>query len=379
MNITHKIAHSISRLNPRSSSNKKEVVAEKEVELILQSLRAKVFFGFLFGVLALLLLYLFHGYLSAMFFAALFALLIHPIYKYLYSKTHSQRISTIFATLLLFLIIILPFIFIATRVVAEISDLSSSLTNVSATSSYQTALGNINQLANKLPFAVSQTQIDSTINNAVQSVSSRAVGFTSDLIKNVLGFGINVMIFVVLFVYLLPRLSKFRHLALSASPLGRDITHDYIEKIRLLMRGTVVGSFVISLTASVIMGFTFWALGIPNAVFLACIAFILGFIPYLGTSIFTFGGAIVFALLGNYFNAAVLVLVQMLILNQLDLVFRPITLPKKVRIHPSLTIVAVTAGLAVFGVMGIFYGTIILVLFISSVQIYQQNYAQPDK
>lgn len=377
MNITQKIVSSVSKLVPRSRS-KDSVVAQKEVELILQSLRAKVFFGVLFALLFGLLIYLFHDYFSPMFFAVLFAVLIHPVYKFFYKKTHSQRISTILSTVFMLLIIVLPFVFIASRLVAEMASISGSITNLSTSQTYQTTIGNVNNITKSLPFSVSQQQIDNTINSAVQNASSTALSVTSNFIRGAVAFSINLMIFIVLFIYLLPRLGKLKEMSLSASPLGRDITHDYIEKVRLLMRGTVVGSFVISLTASTIMGVTFWALGVPNAVFLASIAFILGFIPYLGTTIFTFGGAIIFALMGNYVNAAILVLVQMVILNQLDLVFRPITLPKKVRIHPSLTIVAVTAGLAVFGVMGIFYGTIILVLFISTLQIYRQNYSNLD-
>ncbi len=373
MNITHKIISSVTNLLPKSKS-KKDIVSPKEVELVLQNVRAKIYFAMLFSFMSILLIYLFKDYFSPIFFAILFAVLIHPVYKYIYKKTHSQRISTILSTIFMVLVIVLPFVFIASRLVAEISSLSANIGDLSSSSTYQTTVNSINKIASSLPFDVSQQQIDNAINNLIQNISSSAVSFTSNLIKSAISFGVYLMIFIVLFVYLLPRMNKLKEMSLSASPLGRDITQDYIEKVRLLMKGTVVGSFVISLTASTIMGITFWALGIPNAVFLASIAFILGFIPYLGTTIFTFGGAIIFALMGNYFNAAVLILVQLVILNQLDLVFRPITLPKKVRIHPSLTIVAVTAGLAVFGVMGIFYGTIILVLFISTLQIYKQNY-----
>lgn len=374
MNITQRIIGAVTKLIPKSKTTQNNQNTQKEVELILQNLRAKVFFGVLFAVLTVLLIYLFHDYISAIFFAILFAVLIHPVYKFFLKKTKSQRLSTILSTIFMVLIIVLPFVFIASRVAIELSNLAVNVSTLPDSETYQKVIDNSNKIVSNLPISISQSQLDNAISNITQNLSTRVVSATSNLIKSAISFGINLMIFIVLFVYLLPRLNRFKELFLSASPMGREITHSYIDKVRLLMRGTVIGSFVISLTASTIMGLTFWALGIPNAVFLASIAFVLGFIPYLGTSIFTFGGAIIFALLGNYFNAAILLLLQLVILNQLDLVFRPITLPKKVRIHPSLVIVAVTAGLAVFGVMGIFYGIIILVLFISTLQIYQQNY-----
>ncbi len=346
---------------------------EKQVEYILQDVGAKVFFGMVFVLLGALLYYTLRPYMSALILAMLVAALLHPVYRKLHRKLGwSPRVITgLIITALAAILLLLAFFIIRSLAVEAIS-LSSSINNYISS-------GQTGELQEKIQNLINTSGIQNQntsgmVTSALQQISGRLAGFASSLIKNSFAFFVSVTIFLSSLVLLIPRMSQIKKMAIDISPLGKEITTDYIEKTRLLLRGAVVGSFFISLTASSIMGITFWLLGIPNAVLFATIAFILGFIPYLGTTIFTFGAAIIFVLLGVYDKAIILVLVQLVVLNQLDLVFRPISMPKKVRIHPSLMIIAVLTGLATFGMIGIIFGPVILVLFMSSVQIYRQNY-----
>lgn len=378
MKITTKTSALFKKAYTSLTGSRANSKTEKEVEYVLHDMRAKVFFGVVFVILGVLLYYTLQPYLSAVLLAILVAALIHPLYRRMHNKLGwSPRIITSIIILILALIAFVLIFFIGRSLISQATNLSGSINDY--ISSGQTA-----ELQAKLQgiFKTSGAEsIDtgSLINSTLQQLSGQLANFASSLIKNSFAFIVSITVFLASLVLLIPRMSQIKKMAVDISPLGPKITTDYIEKTRLLLRGAVVGSFIISLVASTIMGITFWLLGIPNALLFAVLAFFLGFIPYLGTTIFTFGAAIIFALTGNYQTAAVLVLVQLIILNQLDLVFRPITMPRKVRIHPALMIIAVMAGLATFGMIGIIFGPVILVLFMSSVQIYQQNYGTNEK
>lgn len=378
MKITTKTSALFKKAYTSLTGSRANTKTEKEVEYVLYDMRAKVFFGVVFVILGVLLYYTLQPYLSAVLLAILVAALIHPLYRRMHNKLGwSPRIITSIIILILALIAFVLIFFIGRSLISQATNLSGSIN--AYISSGQTA-----ELQAKLQgiFKTSGAEsIDtgSLINSTLQQLSGQLANFASSLIKNSFAFIVSITVFLASLVLLIPRMSQIKKMAVDISPLGPKITTDYIEKTRLLLRGAVVGSFIISLVASTIMGITFWLLGIPNALLFAVLAFFLGFIPYLGTTIFTFGAAIIFALTGNYQTAAVLVLVQLIILNQLDLVFRPITMPRKVRIHPALMIIAVMAGLATFGMIGIIFGPVILVLFMSSVQIYQQNYGTNEK
>lgn len=351
--------------------------AEAEVQYILTDLRARVFFIALLGVLGVLLAVVLRPYLAAIILAGLTAIVSHPLYTRFKNKLGwSDRVITVLLVGFLLICAIVPLLLVTRNLLREVVNLQASLSAFLSSPQGSQIQAKIQTIANAKAGSVSVNQ---TATAVLAQLNGALVGLIAGAIGTIVSLTINTTIFLVFLVYLIPRMSRFKGLAMEVSPLGKPITAQYIQKIRLLLRGTVVGTFAISLSAAIIMGLTFWLLGIPNAVLFATLAFVLGFIPYLGTWLFTTAAAIVFVLLGQYTQAAVLMLVQIGILNQLDLVFRPLSIPKSIRIHPSLMIIAVTGGLAAFGMIGIIFGPAILVLFISSVQIYRQNFVRQPK
>ena len=373
MTITQKVFSTINKLLPKRKNGVVSPNTEKEVEYILEDMRAKIFFGMVFFVLGVLLFITLKPYFSAVMLSILVATLIHPVFARLQRKLKwSPRIITSLIVAALVIITVLVLFFIGRNLIQQALTLSSSI-NAYINSGQTAELQNKIQETLRLNGVESQ-DITKFTTSTLQQASGQLANFATNLIKNSFAFFVSVTIFLAGLVLLIPRMSSIKKMAINISPLGPSMTSDYIEKTRLLLRGAVVGSFFISLTASTLMGITFWLLGVDNALLFAVLAFFLGFIPYLGTTIFTFGAAIIFVALGYYDKAIIILLLQLLILNQLDLIFRPISMPKKVRIHPALMIIAVLAGIASFGMIGIIFGPTILVLFISSVQIYEQNY-----
>ncbi len=373
MSFTTKLINTVNKFVLKRKSSTIPKQAEKEVEYMLEDMRSKIFFGIVFFILGVLLFITLKPYLSAVVLAILVAALIHPVFVRLQRKLKwSPRIITSLIVIVLVIIAISLIFFIGRNLVQEAITLSSSI------NAYINS-GQVVELQNKIQETlrlngVEGQDVGKLTTSVLQQASGQLASFATSFIQNSFAFFVSVTIFLAGLVLLIPRMGDIKKMAVDISPLGPSITKDYIDKTRLLLRGAVVGSFFISLTASTLMGVTFWLLGVENALLFAVLAFFLGFIPYLGTTIFTFGAAIIFALMGYYDKAIIVLLLQLLILNQLDLIFRPISMPKKVRIHPALMIIAVLAGIASFGMIGIIFGPTILVLFISSVQIYQQNY-----
>lgn len=373
MKLTTKTSSLFKKAYYSVAGPKADPKTEKQVEYVLQDMRAKIFFGIVFAILGFFLYLTLKPYLSAIVLAVLTAALIHPVYYRLRKRLGwSPRVITSLIIAVLAIAAFVVIFFIGRSLVAQAVNLSQAINSYIGS-------GQLNSLQSQTQSALKGINIDNQdttklISSTLQQLSGQLASFATNLIKNSFSFFVSVTIFLAGLVILIPRMSQIKKTAVDISPLGREITTDYIDKTRLLLRGAVVGSFFISLVASTIMGLAFWLLGIPNALLFATLAFFLGFIPYLGTTIFTFGAAIIFVITGSYTNAAILVLLQLLILNQLDLVFRPISMPRRVRIHPALMIIAVLSGIAAFGMIGIIFGPVALVLFMSSVQIYQQNY-----
>lgn len=367
MKITNKITATLTGLIPKSLKAKNDL-SEAEVNYMLADVKAKWFFYGIFTFLGLLMLYIFRPYIGAVFLGTLFAILFHPLYRWLDRKTHwPQSILTFLVLIALVCVIVVPTVVIGVMLVKQtavwLGDINSGDLQATAT-----------QLIDQMPIKLDSQTISTYVNQSSEAIAKYLLNLLKSFAGNIGELFAQLIVLLSIFIVLVPRIRKLAHSFIQSSPLGPDITRDYLQQIKLLMTGTVLGSACVSATSAVIMGVTMYFLGIPAALLFSSMAFILGFIPYMGTWIFTTVISIIYALTGQWHVAVILMGVQLIIINQVDLVFRPITLPKKVRIHPALVAIAVLAGLSAFGIIGLFYGLIIMVLFISSVKIYKKNF-----
>ncbi len=335
---------------------------------MLQDVKAKWFFYAIFAILGLFMLYIFRPYLGAIFMGTLLAVLFHPIYRWLEHKTHwPQSLLTALTLIIMILIILVPTVLIGGMLIGQTAAWLTDINN----GEFQTT---VSKTIEQLPVTIDTTTISGYINQFSAAIGQSIMQSLGSFIGNIGNLFAQGLALLAMFILLVPRIRKLARSFIQSSPLGPDITREYLQQTKLLMTGTVVGSACVSATSAIIMGFTFYFVGVPAPLLFASMAFIIGFIPYMGTWIFSTVVSLVYVLTGDWQTAAIIMAIQLIIINQVDLIFRPISLPKKVRIHPALTTIAVMAGLAAFGLVGLFYGMIIMVLFISSVKIYKKNF-----
>ncbi len=359
-----------------SSKNTSQKTEQAEIGYILADVRAKIFFGLIFVVLGAFLFVCLRPYFDAIVLASLTAVVLFPFYRRLERKTQwSPRILTTIIMTVLGIAMILLLLFILQGLLKEAISAQQALSHyINNGGAAQLQLNLQNTLNSWGIHTTLPTNSQELITSILHSIDQSLASIITNAVSGISVFFVSTTVYIFLLFYLLPRVGKFKDFFMEISPLGKSVTKSYLERVQLLLRGTILGTFLVSMTASVIMGVAFWALGIPNALFFASLAFILGCIPYLGTYLFTCTAAFFYVITGGYGQAAFLLLLQLLVLNQVDLIFRPIALPKRIRIHPSLNIIAVMCGLAAFGLIGIIYGPLIFILFIGSIQIYRQNF-----
>ena len=61
-------------------------------------------------------------------------------------------------------------------------------------------------------------------------------------------------------------------------------------------------------------------------------------------------------------------------MNWIDTLLRPKLVPEEAYLHPLLLILSVFGGLALAGLMGVIYGPVIMILFVTSIETYVQYY-----
>ncbi len=158
----------------------------------------------------------------------------------------------------------------------------------------------------------------------------------------------------VLSFFLLKDASALRRLVLMALPHRVRLRgHQLFEEANATLAAYIRAQLLACLLVGTICGVGFAALGIPYAVLLGVLAGVLEFIPLVGPLLVAVAASIVGALHAPILAVWALTFLGLLRLLQ-DYVVFPRLMRRGVRLHPLAVIVAVLAGAALAGVVGMF-------------------------
>ncbi|MDO8149997.1 AI-2E family transporter [Isoptericola sp. b408] len=205
-----------------------------------------------------------------------------------------------------------------------------------------------------LPFQISSEQINSVRDSAVNFLQSSAVGSgalqgVSQTADFVAGFFIMV---VVLFFFLKdgPAMWEFllRPFDGEAYQRGRRVGAATIQTLGNYVRGTAI----VAAVDAIGIGIGLAIVGVPLALPLSVLVFLLAFIPLVGATLAGILAALV-ALVAVGPVEALIVVAIVVGVNQLEGNFlQPIVMGRTLRLHPLVILFALTAGTVLVGITG---------------------------
>jgi predicted PurR-regulated permease PerM len=225
------------------------------------------------------------------------------------------------------------------------------------------------------PLSGSDTVI--TSQGIVDFIKTTVPGILKFIIGSLTGFIGGIPVAVVLTIMYLILLFEFLvygkkiiGIVHKLSPFDQKVTSLYLERIGLITNAMAKGqlfiSFVISLISSLMLSVF---LGLGDYFVLMTIVFTLMNLVPLGCGILVIPIAVIGILTGLVWQGAV-VLVLYLFVSNLDAVIRPRIIPKSITLSAGLTMLAAFGGIALFGLLGVVYGPIIMIVLVTSVEMY---------
>lgn len=207
-------------------------------------------------------------------------------------------------------------------------------------------------------FGISQSQLASFAQQIVNQAEG-IVGGAVPLITSIFDFILDIIIVAVLSIYLLVDGSRVTQWIRKNMPLmQRERTHFVLDTFERIIGGYIRGQLILSTFIGLLVGIGMALFGVPYAVLLGVMAFVLEFIPVLGTLV---SGAIcVLLALTKGWLIALLVLAYFVFVHVLEgNVVGPRIVGKAVGLHPAVSLVALIAGAELFGIWGAILGSLI--------------------
>jgi len=338
-----------------------------------------------FTLIALLFgAYFLRDYFVLIVVAAVGAYLFTPVFNW-FNKRLGTGLSATCTLLSALVMVIVPIGLLLVLAFVQISRMVDSIAGWVKTTDLS-VLGDkvlhvLNDLAARVPFAhitVTAETLRKAIVTAGRNAGEWLLHFLQGAVGGIAGAVTAAIIFLYVFVALLVNRGQIRTLIGQLNPLGDEVTDLYLRKAGAMVRGTVSGQFVIALCQGVAGAASIYVAGFHHGFFMfAILLTALSIIP-LGGGIVTIPFGIGMIFYGNIAGGAFVVLWHLLVVTNIDNFLRPILVPRDARLNQALMLLSVFAGIAMFGPWGIVIGPVLMILIVTTVDVYLAVYKGVD-
>jgi predicted PurR-regulated permease PerM len=193
-------------------------------------------------------------------------------------------------------------------------------------------------------------------------------------IANILSFFFLFLLMIVVIFFLLMDLPRMLDQLVRLSPLPEDEDRLLIDKFQEIANAIIKVNGICGAIQGVVGGAIFYFLDLSSPVFWGCIMAVVAFMPILGIGLVMIPTALVLAL-GDRVEEGIFVFVCYLVLSLgVEYLLKPKMVGTRMQMPTLWIFLFIIGGMAVYGVLGIIYGPLILTAFLTLSEIYLKKY-----
>lgn len=219
--------------------------------------------------------------------------------------------------------------------------------------------------------------IQGLILDSAKTTSSYLIDMVNSWVSNILDFLFQLIIMMVVIFSLLLEGERVKEFFLQLSPLPSEEEELVITKFNQMNYVTMVGNGIGGIIQGVLAGVGFWYFGFESVVLWTTTMIIFAFIPMVGISFVSVPASIYLMVSGQMTEGIVLLVYCTVIALVVEQWFKPKFVGNRVKIHSTLVFLSIIGGMGVFGFLGIFYGPLIISIFLTFVDLYHKRYTYP--
>jgi predicted PurR-regulated permease PerM len=324
--------------------------------------------------------YFLRGYFILVVVAAVAAYLFTPMFNRLNRRlgTGLSATLTLLAAVAAVVVPIGLFVFLAVvQITTMVERVAEWVARTDLSALGDQALRIVNDVLHRVPFinvTVTPDSLRSSMAEVAQKVGEWLLGLLQGAAGGVFGGVTSAILFLYVFISLLVNREAVLTIIRQLNPLGEEVTDLYMAKMGAMVKGTVMGQFVIAVCQGVAGATSIYIAGFHQGFFLfAVLLSALSVIP-LGSGIITIPFGIGMILFGNVFGGVFVIVFHLIVVTNIDNFLRPILVPRAARLDSALMLLAVFAGIAMFGAWGIVIGPVLMIVIVTTISVYLAVY-----
>jgi predicted PurR-regulated permease PerM len=309
-------------------------------------------FTLLIVTLVLLGLLTFYGllsYLTAFLGAGILYVVLRPWFTALVHKRHWNRaFVTVLLLLFALVVLVIPFFALSSLLIDRITELAKHPDQI---------LAAVQAVERKVGMQVTQ---ENQVRQLLQQGAARVSQWIPTLASSVLNVIVIVGLMLFTMYYLFMQEEAFLAGLHRYLPFREKTLDELSISLKNNVNSNVLGQGIVALVQGALTGATLFFFGVPDSLFWTVVAFFMAFIPVLGTPL-VWGPAALYQFAQGHSGQGIgILLVGVIVIINVDNVLR-IWLAKYMGdIHPWVTLVGLTLGVEIFGIVGLVVGPLLL-------------------
>lgn len=308
-------------------------------------------------------------FLKAIVFAAVVAIIFHPLHARLHRWIRNRDIAAAISTAALAVVIASASVFLGTSIVSGLTNLYRSLTNPASAASQITLFVSdaiekfVAMVSGYVPVTAADLhaalagQTEKAISSTL-AVTARTVGGLTSLIVNAL-----ISLFILYFLFR-DGSSLLRRLAVWL-PMDRKKVNRLYETVRQTLNAIVYGTLAIAAIQGALTAIAFWILGVGSPVLWGTVTALCGLLPVIGTGFVLAPAVVMLAVSGHWTKSLILLTWAIAAVHPVDNLLRPYLIGEKTQLSTLYVFFALMGGFEAFGALGLFVGPLILSITIA--------------
>jgi predicted PurR-regulated permease PerM len=326
----------------------------------------QIFFGILFGVIAVLAIIILRPFLTFIVLAGILTYALFPLYSFLYGRLRRAGTASALSVILILLVMVLPAVSLISKLAQQVSGAYTSL-----------KLQNIEAISDRVARITGyRPDLEQMLNSGLEQIRGLMLALAPNILGSIgeLLLGLFVMFFVMYYGF--RDGEKFVERIRQLLPLEPTLKDSLFHELRTITQAVLYGQVMTAVVQGTLGAIGLLIFGVSNWLFWGAIMIVTAFIPLLGTPVIWIPAALSLILEGATGRGIGLLIYGATLVMNIDNFLRPRLMSGRTSVHPVLILIGVLGGLRVFGFVGLLVGPLILALLVAFIKFYEQAYLE---
>ena len=344
-------------------------------------------FTVVFFALLLLLLYqlalMFQPFLFSILWAVILAHMTYPVHLRLTARLGGRdAVSASCLTVGVLIMVVAPVLLLAVLLVQEAVGVelavrawidAGGILRLPAQLSTVPVVGGLLQDAIGR-YLLNPNALEELVRSSAQTVSGLFVDQLSSLLENVflLVSNFSIILFTLWFLYKDGR--RWLRFLYELVPLTEVQKQKIFARLDITVRAVVKGVLLTAIVQGLLAGAAYAVLDVPFAVVLTALTILLALLPVGGTALVWGPVALYLFMAGSMGKALAMLVWGVGVVSAVDQILRPWLIGQDIQMPALFLVLSILGGLALYGLIGLFVGPILMSILMTVIVIYREEY-----